>query len=193
MNIQELVTEAYGTACEKGWHDTPRTFGEQIALIHSELSEALEAYRVTGSCEAMVGSDGKPEGVPSELADAVIRIADMCGAEKYDLEGGLRGNFCEDKDLVSLVSLQAEAGAEWSLDDDAVQFGDVIALLHAQTSQLMRGRASRISGEVAQKLGALVLYIFGAANSMGVILGKAIESKLAYNKTRSHRHGGKVL
>ena len=32
-------------AKQHGWWDEDRTFGEVIALCHSELSEALEAYR----------------------------------------------------------------------------------------------------------------------------------------------------
>ncbi len=44
-SIKDLVREAYETAKEKGWHDLPATFGDRIALCHSELSEALEAYR----------------------------------------------------------------------------------------------------------------------------------------------------
>lgn len=50
-------------------------FGEKIALIHSELSEALEAHR-----KGLV-SDHLPSfsGVAEELADAVIRIFDLAG------------------------------------------------------------------------------------------------------------------
>ena len=40
-----LADEVHATAREKGWWDTQRNNGELIALMHSELSEALEALR----------------------------------------------------------------------------------------------------------------------------------------------------
>ncbi len=89
MSITELVTVSYNQAKEKGFHseDAAISFGDRIALCHSELSEALEAYRATGDVsEAYLDLDtGKPEGVPSELADVVIRVADMCGVYGIDL------------------------------------------------------------------------------------------------------------
>ena len=57
----------------------PRNFGEIIALCHSELSEALEAWRERGF-DAWGTIKGKPEGVTSELADTIIRIAETCEA-----------------------------------------------------------------------------------------------------------------
>lgn len=85
MTITELMSRAHRTACDKGWWDAEdRSIGEQIALMHSELSEALEEVRnghpITEIYHA--GSDGlKPEGFAVELADVLIRIADTC--EKY--------------------------------------------------------------------------------------------------------------
>lgn len=46
LTIPELVKEAYETARSKGWHEEPeRTFAEEVALVHSEASEALEEHR----------------------------------------------------------------------------------------------------------------------------------------------------
>lgn len=100
-SINELVKEAHGNAVNKGWWVEDRSFGEIIALIHSEVSEALEDFRNGYSprevwYETKTGvaycnpeernSDWKPCGIPSELADIVIRVFDACGRYGIDLE-----------------------------------------------------------------------------------------------------------
>lgn len=43
--INELCKEAYENAKSKGFHDKPVEMGTRLALIHGEVSEALEADR----------------------------------------------------------------------------------------------------------------------------------------------------
>ena len=47
MDIKTLIEESHSTAKEKGWWEFPkREIPELLALIHSEVSEAIEAYRI---------------------------------------------------------------------------------------------------------------------------------------------------
>jgi NTP pyrophosphatase (non-canonical NTP hydrolase) len=91
MKINELVKEAHENAINHGWWEKPKTFGELIALIHSEASEALEEYRNhKNPTETYYNDNDKPEGIPSELADIVIRVFDMCGYYGIDLERSIK-------------------------------------------------------------------------------------------------------
>jgi NTP pyrophosphatase (non-canonical NTP hydrolase) len=78
IGINQLCKQAFETAKSKGWHDEPRETGTLLALIHSEVSEALEADR-----------KGDAENFVEELADVCIRIFDLCGAKEIDLEAAI--------------------------------------------------------------------------------------------------------
>lgn len=92
MRVSWLVDEALRISWAKGWHDRPHSPSEDIANVHGELSEAHEEIRDGRSLTDIYykGDDPKPRGVPIEMADVIIRIADFCGYRGIDLEEALR-------------------------------------------------------------------------------------------------------
>jgi len=65
MEISEMAILIHKNAVKHGWWENQRPVPELLALIHSEVSEALEAYRKNDKAN-----------FAEELADIVIRVFD---------------------------------------------------------------------------------------------------------------------
>lgn len=203
MKMNKFAAEVHQNAVEHGWWDEERSFGEIIALCHSELSEALEEYRAKRPMVYFVvemddGKGGtylairediiseedfageKPEGIAVELADCIIRILDWYGKEGLDTD-----DLLLEAGIITMCDLPTPVYGS---------FGNFIALLHNLLSMAYACwcNASGTSAS-ALRLAKCIREIMAWAKENGVDMEMVLDMKREYNKGRPYRHGGKVL
>lgn len=192
--ITDLIQAAHANAISKGWWDEPRTFGEIIALIQSEVAEALEDFRNKKQPTEMwyeyklpdetvikrnyqLAPEWKPCGIPSELADIIIRIYDACG--RY----GWADEF-EEK-----VEYHLSQPPHWQRDVFAeLPFAENLTSINGLLIDSYRDLLEQVSYLARAHVNTKRL-----AGFFIIDLDRAISEKMAYNATRPQRHGGKVL
>lgn len=90
--LDEYSAECFEASANNGFWDggtdlTPEKYSEKLLLVVSELVEAQDELRNGHSVdEIYLGPDGKPEGFPVEVMDAVIRLFDLMGSRDWDIE-----------------------------------------------------------------------------------------------------------
>lgn len=197
--LADLQAETKRINEANGWHDGERRFDAGIGLLHSEISEALEAFRDHGLEDVTAVYTGhaaehpeglppvKPEGVGSELADVLIRLLDET----------------ERMGFVPVRSLMAKLWGPARED-----FASMIPVLHEDVSRIFRaGRDAQAKRDTTPAYGlanlpdnqkvqgghfaVLLGHLADAADIYGIDLLAETRRKLAFNATRGYRHGGK--
>ena len=74
-SLNELAQLCHSIAVEKGFWEKERNIGEALMLIVTEIAEAMEAHRHKDNAN-----------FKEELADAFIRLFDLCGGLGIDIE-----------------------------------------------------------------------------------------------------------
>lgn len=74
-SLNELAQVCHSIAVSKGFWEKERNIGEALMLIVTELAEAMEAHRIKDEAN-----------FKEELADTFIRLLDLCGGLKIDIE-----------------------------------------------------------------------------------------------------------
>jgi NTP pyrophosphatase (non-canonical NTP hydrolase) len=98
MELKELIKLVMKQAKEKGFGVKPEevNVAEKIALIHSEISEAFEAYRKKNM--------DRKDSFKEELGDAIQRILHLCGIFDIDIE----------QEILEKLKSNKDRGWEWN-------------------------------------------------------------------------------
>lgn len=192
MDIPTLCADSVRIAKEKGWLDKPRKFSTITALFHSEPSEALEDYRahhglqetyflkewddggVHFSMPCTANEEGaKPCGIPVEIADTVIRIAQHCGSVGWDL---------------GLAMVEAQPPVQER------DFEDYLAELHLAISLAFGATLVESPERPPVFFLALAMRLtLDFCKEKGIDIDAAVALKQDYNAGRPFRHGGKLI
>ena len=180
MEYNKIAEAVHKNAVEHGWWEETRPIACVMALIHSELSEALEEER-DGRPFVYVNDEHngretdleefngrKPEGTGIELADTVIRILDLAGHYRVDMEKIMECKFI----------------------DFVTDIYRLIADSHFYVSEAYLRHCEGDSAEkIFSSLGEVVKMIEEYVAEAGYSLEKLVNIKHEYNKTRPYKHG----
>lgn len=208
-SLREITAEIRANNVARGWRPAEggpgkNTFGDYVALLHTEVAEATEAYRDWGAADATAAPEKwellhehaadcscgmteaqiikaatplpKPEGVGSELADVFIRTLDMA-----DVFGYTPFDMdCEIGDIEPLIP-----AILFKEPDAKTSFGDWMWGLHEAIGDMGRGPGIFFPH--------LLRVIVAVAVEHGIDLTAEYERKMAYNRTRPYQHGGRTM
>ena len=200
IDLLELIPRCHEASKANGWWEPRPNAGQQLMLVVSELSEALEADRngtqadkdlfdvCLEKCSHLAPQPQKEcwtrsfkecikDSVGDELADAYIRLCDFAGGFELDLPQ-INTMKCDPK--------------QWAIGSD--NFGDALltcvdAVMDMHRVRLRTGFAP---GHMEGPLSDALTWIEVLARQQGIDLATHIDLKLTYNASRGHKHGGKA-
>lgn len=200
--MAEWAKEIHENAVAHGWWEEERTISEVCALIHSELSEALEEARAARPMMYVMDEYNgeyiqnpkyfgakKPEGIAVELADAVIRMLDWmayCGQE-YRLD-----TVEEQGERIAAGYARSETEPE-ELPEFVAYLHDIVSMIHLRLMDIDRvrgrGQKKKRQTEALAAAGSVVFLVNSWLRMQGIQLKEVMEIKHRYNKTRPYKHG----
>lgn len=183
MNLNKLRDRAYKCACAHGFHNEELSDEHFLMLIITELAEAVEADRAGSRAKVAMFNEWQGNSlsiteetrirrfkedfeaflkntVEDELADAVIRLLDLAGYRKFDLNDTMVLYYCVDEEKT-----------------------------FTENCYLIVRNLSDAGHSVEENINYSMRQILKLASFYDIDLLWHIEQKMKYNEFRGYKHG----
>ena len=177
MNLTELSKRIRTDNSSKGFASPAEDIDKKLLLAISEICEAQEELRdghepneiyYSVECGPINNGQTKPLGFPVEIADAIIRLLDICATFNLDVNVNTEDKRISSKGLDHHLLLTVH------LIGNTVNYSDI---------PNTRGFYDRLIESLHS--------LFSLCNYYGINIMKVIEEKLEFNKSRPPKHGKK--
>ena len=186
MNLNELKDKAYKCSIAHGWHEEEHSDEHLLCLIISELMEAVQADRKGQRANVAMFKEWQGNSLPlsqetqtrrfkedyeeyikgsveEELADACIRLFDIAGLRKIEIE---------------ILPMRLV---------DGVTFTEFCYELAGRISNQEKGNSIWLKDMIDHVIG--LIFAWCAYNSIDILWH--IKQKMKYNELRPYKHGNK--
>lgn len=209
--FNELAEKIHKNAIDHGWWETERSFGEIIALCHSELSEALEEYRndrplawyacnpydIFNGCKNMKHCENEVSNIGCTNITEFCRYKDSkpegIAIELVDCVIRILDYFGHFNVNIDKFIKKSEYEYYYENYETKNEFGEFVTECHYFLSKAYMYKLCYNSYYVNDSLVKVILIIQKYIEKAGYNLIDLIGLKHAYNVTRTYKHGGKRI
>lgn len=181
--LKQWAKQIYDIACAHGWHEESKPNELLMALVLSEVAEAIEADRK----DRRVTEKQLESFIAITTSDENYKATDLIF--KASFENFIKGTLEEELAdvvirLLDYINMRWENNYDWDYSPSDFDIPDSFPVA---AWKLVKNILERGSMNVRDS----IQYVLEWSEKLGINISQFIEWKMKYNSLRSYKHGGK--
>lgn len=181
--LKEWAKQIYENACAHGWHEESKPNELWMALVLSEVAEAIEADRK----DRRVTEKQLESFIAITTSDENYKATDLIfkASFEYFIKGTLEEELADVViRLLDYINMRWENNYDWDYSPSDFDIPDSFPVA---AWKLVKNILERGSMNVRDS----IQYVLEWSEKLGINISQFIEWKMKYNSLRSYKHGGK--